>query len=59
MPDGVPPQLGPVQDLFEVAVQLLPQGENIHIHILKGLAGTIRETPIRFDPATMLIKDPD
>jgi hypothetical protein len=57
LPDGLPPQLGPVQDLFEVAVQLLPQDKDIHIHILKGLAGAMRETPVRFDPATMLIKD--
>lgn len=56
-PEGLPPQLVPVQDLFDVAVQLLPQGGDIHIHILKGLAGPIRATTVRFDPATMLIKD--
>lgn len=57
LPDGLPPQLAPVQDLFEAVVQLLPQGQDIHIHILKGLAGPNREAAARFDPATMLIKD--
>ena len=57
LPDGLPPQLAPVQDLFEVAVQLLPQGQDIHIHLLKAPSGPIREAAVRFDPATMLIKD--
>lgn len=56
-PDGLPIQLAPVQDLFEVAVQLLPQGEDIHIRVLKGLAGPMHTPEVRFDPSTMLIKD--
>ena len=57
LPDGLPPQLAPVQDLFEVAVHLLPQGKDIHIHLLKAPSGPIRQAAVRFDPATMLIKD--
>jgi hypothetical protein len=59
MPDGLPPQLSSLQDLFEVAVQLLPDGNDIHIHILKGLEISQRNTNVRFDPATMLINEPD
>jgi hypothetical protein len=56
-PDGIPLQLTSLQDLFDVAVQLLPDGEDIHIRILKGLETSARETTVRFDPATMLIKE--
>jgi len=59
MPDGMPPQLSLLQDLFEVAVQLLPDGNDIHIHILKGLENSKGATAVRFDPATMLINEPD
>ncbi len=56
-PDGIPPQLTSLQDLFDVAVQLLPEGKDIHIRILKGLETSTQETAARFDPATMLIKE--
>lgn len=56
-PDGIPPQLASLQDLFDVAVQLLPDGKDIHIRILKGLERSAQETAARFDPATMLIKE--
>jgi hypothetical protein len=59
LPDGMPPQLSLLQDLFEVAVQLLPDGNDIHIHILKGLENSKGATAVRFDPATMLINEPD
>ena len=58
-PDGIPPQLASLQDLFDVAVQLLPDGKDIHIRILKGLETPVRDTSVRFDPATMLIKEPE
>jgi len=59
MPDGMPPQLSSLQDLFEVAVQLLPDGKDIHIRMLKGLEVPAQEIMVRFDPATMLIKESD
>lgn len=55
-PDGMPPQLTHLQDLFAIALQLLPDGQDIHIRQLKGAAGTDQDTLLRFDPATMLIK---
>jgi hypothetical protein len=56
-PDGMPPQMAPCKDLFDVAIQLLPEGKDIHIRILKGLESPGGDTPVRFDPATMLIKE--
>ena len=55
-PDGMPPQLSDLQDLFAIALQLLPDGQDIHIRQLKGASGTDQATPLRFDPNTMLIK---
>jgi hypothetical protein len=55
-PDGLPPQLTNLQDLFAITLQLLPDGQDIHIRQLKGASGTSQDTPLRFDPATMLIK---
>ncbi len=55
-PDGMPPQLASLQDLFTIALQLLPDGQDIHIRQLKGTAGAGQDTALRFDPATMLIK---
>ncbi len=55
-PDGMPPQLADLQNLFDIALQLLPDGQDIHIRQLKGGTGTGQDTPLRFDPATMLIK---
>jgi len=57
MEDGMPPQVYSLRDLFEVAVQLLPDGKDIHIRILKGLEASARNSAARFDPATMLIKE--
>jgi hypothetical protein len=58
-PDGMPPQMASLQDLFDVSVQLVPDGEDIHIRILKGLETPPRDTAVRFDPATMLINEPE
>jgi hypothetical protein len=52
----MPPQLGDVQNLFDIVLQLLPDGKDIHIRQLKGVAGGEQDTHLRFDPATMLIK---
>ncbi len=55
-PDGMPPQLGNLQNLFAIVLQLLPDGKDIHIRQLKGISGADHDTHLRFDPATMLIK---
>ena len=55
-PDGMPPQLAGLENLFAIAMQLLPDGQDIHIRQLKGTADANQAPPLRFDPATMLIK---
>jgi len=56
-PDGMPPQLGPFADLFEVVIQLQPVEKEIHVKALKGGAGPSDPPALLLDPSTMLIKD--
>ena len=55
--DGVPVPLQGVTDLFEVAIQLQPEGKEIHVKVLKGKTFPPDQRPLLLDPATMLIKD--
>ena len=54
---GLPVQLSPVVDLFEVALQLQPDGEEIHICALKGSDAGSEQKNLQLDPATLLIKN--
>jgi len=56
-PGGVPAPLVGVDDLFEVAIQLQPEGKQVHVKVLKGGTPTSDLRPLQLDPATMLIKD--
>ena len=56
-PDGLPPTLAPVQDLFSVMLQLEPTGKEIHVRALKGESGAGSKLPVKLDPATMLLQD--
>lgn len=56
-PDGMPAQLVNVADLFEVAIQLQPEGKEIHVKALKGESANSGHPALLLDPATMLIKD--
>jgi hypothetical protein len=56
-PGGVPKQLSDVEDLFEVAIQLMPVGEEILVKILKGPALPAEHAQLVLDPTTMLLKD--
>jgi hypothetical protein len=53
--DGLPRQLSPVQDLFDVAVALAPEKDKIHIVALKGGGGK-GQAALTLDPSTMLIQ---
>ena len=53
--DGTPLQLAPVSDLFEIAIQLLPVGKEIHVKALKGGDSFSRQLDLRLDPSTMLL----
>lgn len=55
--DGIPPVIQKVAGFFNCIVQLLPQKEAIHVHILKGSPGSGDSPRLYLDPATMLIKD--
>ena len=55
-PDGQPQQLQQVADLFEVAIQLLPQGKEIHVKPVKGGESFSGDLDLRLDPSTMLLK---
>jgi hypothetical protein len=55
-PDGRPLQLEQVSDLFEVAIQLLPEGKEIHVKAVKGGESFAENLDLRLDPSTMLLK---
>lgn len=54
--DGLPVQLSPVHDLFDVAIALQPTEETIHIKAIKGGTESDPQSPLVLDPATMLIQ---
>lgn len=55
-PDGVPIQLAPVAHLFDAAVQLQPEGDEIQVHLIKGGKPGDKVPSLRLEPATMLVK---
>jgi hypothetical protein len=56
-PDGMPLQLSHVSELFEIAIQLLPVGKEIHVKAIKGGDSFSKQLDLRLDPSTMLIKN--
>ena len=57
VPDGLPAQLAPFADLFEVAIQLQPVEKEIHVKALKGATGPSDGPTLLVDPSTMLIRN--
>jgi hypothetical protein len=55
--NGLPIQLSHVAELFEVALQLQPEGKEIHIRALKGGDAAAEHKNLQLDPATLLIKN--
>ena len=55
-PEGQPLQLEQVNDLFEIAIQLLPEGKEIHVKAVKGGESFAEDLDLRLDPSTMLLK---
>jgi hypothetical protein len=53
--NGLPPQIHPLQDLFDVAIALQPDGDIVHIKALKGVRVPETQSSLTLDPATMLI----
>jgi hypothetical protein len=56
--DGTPQQLADIADLFKIAIQLVPEGKEIHVRALKGGEVFSRYLDLRLDPATMLLTNP-
>ena len=56
-PGGFPMRHSQVSDLFEIAVQLLPVGKEIHVKAVKGAESFSEDLDLRLDPSTMLIKN--
>jgi len=55
-PKGIPAQMENITDLFNVIIQLLPEGNEIHIKGLKGGVSESEHQTLLLDPSTMLIK---
>jgi len=55
--DGMPVRFSKVADLFDLAIQLKPEGKEIHVRILKGDAKTVEHPVLLLDPSTMMIKN--
>jgi len=55
-PNGMPSLFSHVADLFETAIQILPEGNETYIRALKGNK-TESGPPLILDPATMLMKN--
>jgi hypothetical protein len=54
-PEGTPRQLAEVDDLIDVAIQLVPTGEEVQVRILKGVTPAPENARLVLDPTTMLI----
>lgn len=55
--DGMPVRFSKVADLFDLAIQLKPEGKEIHVRTLKGGVKTIEHPVLLLDPSTMMIKN--
>ncbi|MGA7146084.1 MAG: AAA family ATPase [Desulfobacterales bacterium] len=56
-PEGIPSPLSDIIDLFDLVIQLDPEGKEIHVKTLKGKAADIDQHTLLLDPSTMLVKD--
>ncbi|MEA3429279.1 MAG: cytoplasmic protein, partial [Thermodesulfobacteriota bacterium] len=56
--DNMPAPFSKAADLFDVAIQLKPEGKEIHVQFLKGSAETVEQPALLLDPSTMMIKNP-
>lgn len=58
-PGDMPPDLLKVVDLFDVVIQLRPEGEEIYVTALKGGQSPVESPELLLDPSTMLIRVQD
>jgi hypothetical protein len=55
-PEGIPFPLSDIIDLFDLVIQLNPEGKEIHVKTLKGNTADIDQHTLFLDPSTMLVK---
>jgi hypothetical protein len=55
-PDDMPASLLHLADLFDVIIQLQPEGKEIHVKALKGRPAACDCPELLLDPSTMLVK---
>jgi hypothetical protein len=55
--NGMPIPFSKVADLFDVAIQLKPEGKEIHVLTLKGSAKIVEHPALLLDSSTMMIKN--
>ncbi|RLC26209.1 MAG: cytoplasmic protein [Deltaproteobacteria bacterium] len=55
--DGLPASLLHLSDLFDVIIQLQPEGKEIHVKALKGISAACDYPELLLDPSTMLVKN--
>jgi len=58
-PDGMPAPLVAVSELFEVIIQLQPDGSEIHVNAVKGCDDHRDPPKMLLDPSTLLVKNAD
>jgi hypothetical protein len=54
--NGMPATLLEVLDLFDLVIQLQPEGKEVHVKTLKGTGADSEQPLLCLDPATMLLK---
>jgi hypothetical protein len=54
---GLPTQIDGISELFNVAIQLQPDGKEVQIEALKGGNPAAGQSNLYLDPSTLLIKD--
>ena len=56
-PSGFPLQLQSVAELFDIVIQLQPEGKEIYLKVLKGETENNHSPLLQLDPSTMLLKN--
>jgi hypothetical protein len=54
--EGIPSPLSDIIHLFDLVIQLNPEGKEIHVKTLKGHAADMDQHTLFLDPSTMLVK---
>jgi hypothetical protein len=55
-PEDMPPALIPAENLFNIVLQLQPEGKTIHVRLTKGVPADTDAPTLCLDPSTMLVK---